>query len=180
MESQLLRRDLLEGITYVPSDSDRAFRDLLDEVASIRQSGVVGLAARLSHVMGDEPAVNDFVKDVREIAIQPEATRRQLMDHPAFLVWIRQAAQCAAGALSEESKRHLAERLAEFPQLCRRVFAEAASAQIPCIAGTVFVRRDDVDPLIAAVAPPTYSFREVTSRAPTGVHSVVSRTHRGA
>lgn len=148
MTTRLLEDHVKQGITFIPADPTPAVGRLLDEVASLRQSALVAMSLRLMAESPQEPKIQEFAQTVRAFSGLSQAERRRIVDHPAFLVWLRLATQDA----------DFDDRLDEFVRLVGRLTTPSDAARI---AGSVEVRRHDVDTLIRTVAPPTYTFANV-------------------
>jgi len=115
---------------------------------------------QLHHIAGEHPAIQDFVAQVRDIAALSSVARRQFVEHPAFLCWLRQTSPATAKAVEEGAiDAELTEWLTELPSLRARIAAASKDVHRLTVNESIEIRRHDVDPLIAAISPPTYTFK---------------------
>ncbi|GDY30548.1 aKG-HExxH-type peptide beta-hydroxylase [Gandjariella thermophila] len=146
-----------DGATYYPDNPAEYYRALRKEVVSLRQSTMVAAALRANHRAGGHPAVQAFVERVRSLAESSTDSRLSLMTHPAFLVWLRQVATLSDAEVDGPPREEALHWLGEFHRVCDRCLG-SGSGPTPFVENRIPVRRDDVDPLIAEIAPPTYDF----------------------
>ncbi|MCM2394310.1 aKG-HExxH-type peptide beta-hydroxylase [Streptomyces albipurpureus] len=150
--SVMLLDHLRGGATYYPLDSPAKWPSLQNEVIGLRQSTLADLTLR-SESSCKESSKSAY--EMRQIFSTDLATRRRLMTHPAMIIWLQQTVRIlqTEGLASKGAVRQF-EQFAEVRDRC--LSGEDSKHYI--VAGSVQVRRYHVDPLITAVAPPTFDF----------------------
>lgn len=151
--SVMLLDHLKDGATYYPLDSPAKWPSLQREVIRLRQSTLADLTLR-SESSGDKES-SKSAYEMRQLFSTDPATRRRLMTHPAMIIWLQQTVRIlqTEGVASKGAVR----QFGQFAEVRDRCLNEEDSNRY-IVADSVQVRRYHVDPLIAAVSPPTFEF----------------------
>jgi len=154
-----VKDQIRQGATYYPSDPPDAWMALQSEVIALRQSVVADLILRWSSAAPRDPSVLAYGDEVRALLAMKPETRRQLMLHPAMLIWLRQAVSKSSAALRTGGPGLDAvnQWLEEFSSVRDRCMADGECGGMK-VAGSVRLKRHDVDPLLRMVSSPTYTF----------------------
>ncbi|MEU7070387.1 HEXXH motif-containing putative peptide modification protein [Streptomyces narbonensis] len=170
--SDVLLRHLRDGVTYYPLDSAEEWNALQAEVISLRQSVLADITLRSESAIGG--TAHEFSLETREFLAADTETRRRLMAHPAMGIWLRQAARTPGSELGQpDSLRRLRD---EFVAVRDRCLSGAAD-DCATVAGSIQVRRYDVDPLIAHIAPPTFDFSARQEKNGNGQRAAASAAY---
>lgn len=156
--TRLLTEAFAAGVTFGPSDDPGWVERLRTEVNAQRQATLVGLALRVGAKTDPGGDFQRFRIAVEAFESRPQDERIAIVEDPIFMIWLMAVVRQASGNSSSETK--LLGELADFEAQCLRALDEVAQNGDRRIAG-IPVRRFDVHPLLAEVAPPTYTFPQM-------------------
>lgn len=159
MSRRLLTQHIQKGCVFSPDDDPDAINLLVEEVAATREATLAALALRLTEDGVTSASVVQFLAAVKEFTQLSVIQRRQLMAYPPVFIWLRKAIrQSHAASQPDFDSREFDSTLCEFRSLCARATASQTDRDRLRVASCIPVHRFDVDQLVAAAAPPTYTF----------------------
>lgn len=151
MSTSVASASSLEGLCsrdgIPPSAGIAELTELHREMLDNRHAAFVALMLRLST---DDRRPKAATEAFARFVGQTRETRMTLVGDPAFSIWLQ-------GATRRLRRGDLAETAAEFPTIFSRCLGRLAVDDLELGAPNQLLRYD-VDPLLAAVAPPTYTF----------------------
>lgn len=153
VEQPLVER-LFNVSAFPPTTGTELLDELRNEVLGRRQAAFVSLALRLMGVGYQisekaDKGLNDFLK-------LPRHTRLALVADPAFSIWLQRAARVEATPKAPNDAA-TGDPFASFSEVFQRCLGRIENDGLG-LANPVEVLRYEVDPLVADVAPPTYTF----------------------
>lgn len=173
--SETLLRHLRDGTTYYPFDSAEKWTGLRTEVIRLRQSVLADITLRSESTGGT--AGRELSQETRRFLTADAKTRRRLMAHPAMVVWLRRAARTPVSAPTDsETLRRLRDEFVAVRDRCLNGDGHSAK-NTGTVAGSIQVRRYEVDPLIARVAPPTFDFSAPSEKSGRDRREAASRAY---
>ncbi|WP_344663515.1 aKG-HExxH-type peptide beta-hydroxylase [Catenulispora yoronensis] len=154
-----MKDQIRQGATYYPSDPPDAWEALRSEVVSLRQSVIADLMLRWSASAPRETSVVTYRDDVRDLLAMNPEDRHRLMTHPAMLIWLRQAVAKSSSGMRAGGPGvdAVGGWLTDFASVRDRCVADGGPDGLT-VAGSVRLKRHDVDPLVSMVSSPTYTF----------------------
>jgi hypothetical protein len=146
---------LLTNETFPPTHGTDELNDLRNEVLQRRQAAFAALMLRLTAAEGD--LANSAGAAIAAFMELPRETRMVVVGDPAFAVWLHRATHLEVRGLGQSGPEVPPLVLADFSDVLgrclKRMNNNALRPGMP-----IEVLRYDVDPLVAEIAPPTYTF----------------------
>ena len=150
---QFLAEAFRAGVTFCPADGQPWFDRLLDAVGAQRQATLMGLSLRPPANNHSSAEVQQFREAVHGFAGRPSLERDVVVHDPIFMIWLMNAVRAASTATTGQPMSGLG----EFEAQVTSALDSAASPGLS-VGSAIPLRRFDVNPLLAQVAPPTYEF----------------------
>lgn len=152
--------NFLRGGTLLP-DEGNGLDDLIETVERIRFTTFVTVSMEILAAAPDVCERYGFSDQVMGAIEAPPEYRLELVTDPAFGAWLALASLATNQILTgvAENTHSLEESVQDFAGLLRQFDERRTSQQPNTMAGTrIRVQRFDIDPLIARVTPPSYTF----------------------
>lgn len=149
--------------TSQPDDRRAPLQGLLETVWQKRFTTFVTVSMEMRMAAEEVCNRHGFGDAVLEVIGAPSAYRRELISDPAFGAWLALAMLATNEVLigSAADKGALDRVVQDFARLIQRIDERRSLEQSQAIPGTrILVQRFDVDPLIARVTPPSYTFTD--------------------
>ena len=150
---------------FLTSDQPGRLASLLDETWRRRQAVLVGLGLAISERPQLAAASASFGSELDAFTAEPNAARRRTVEDPVVHIRLKQSAhewtRSAGGSAADVTE--LVRRLEQLADALARVRGgESGGLFVP---GPIALCRFDVEPAIAEVAPPTYTFPDPSRAA---------------
>lgn len=138
--------------TFLPGDPTASLEDLLEMVWRNRLTTFLAVYAELFSLCPKDCEASGFLAAASEVIDTQTAERRAVAGNPVFQVWVGLAMHDLWARLTgrTDDSQPLRARLEEFPHMLGRVREAIEGRSRPLF------HRLDMDPLIAAVLPPSY------------------------
>jgi hypothetical protein len=148
--------------TFLPDDGQESLTELAEIVWRKRFSTFAALSQEIVAAVPEIAEDTGFASHAVGVLSDDQAKRRALVSDPAFGAWVNLAIVAANKLLLDpsEGRNEIEGLLRDFAKLLQRIseHEDGAGRTIP---GTdVLVERFDIDPLIARVTPPSYTFTQ--------------------
>jgi hypothetical protein len=146
------------GSTYLPDERGDTLTWLADQ--SWRQQEALFLAwiARHGELCPGSLERSGLAQCAREYRAARTIDRAAIIAHPVFWLELERSVPQVASAVTESDARVTQAKMEMIADAFRRTCHAVADADILRVAGCVELRRWDTDPVIAELAPPTYTF----------------------
>jgi hypothetical protein len=162
---------VLPSAAFFP-DEEQAIDWLLDQTVRVREATLLGLAMQMGAETRELAGRDELVRLAEAFRACPRNLRWAIVTYPSFAIQLSRTVRAVQEA---RSGRRPADGAAADVRTLAAALARArraiAADDVPRVAGTIEVRRYDVDPIIAEAAPPTYTFagdaRSAESEHPT-------------
>jgi len=175
MTVEVLLDRLFAGNNFPPADGGDLLKELRNDVLAARQAAFIALMLRVGAHGGRtareaEDGLERFLAGGRE-------ERMAVVADPAFSIWLQKAAR-----LEVAEQGVLGRTVADFRFVLQRCVERLGRDDLGLLR-PVELLRHDVDPLVAEVAPPTYTFpalervRELEEKTPY-THEIFNRVAR--
>ncbi|MEH2124341.1 PqqD family peptide modification chaperone [Nostoc sp.] len=152
---------LLNEATFLPHEQPAKVEMLLEEVWKIRQFTLLSLGLKLSE---KDPEIYDssgLSNGISSFLKLSPLLRKQITEYPPFRIWLRQSVAMSFCSTYQVNpgRNNFKNKLAELTTVIARFYENFKSPHLLKIENNLIqIKRFDVDPLLAEVAPPSYQF----------------------